>query len=407
MRLPPLAARLTPRLIAALLVWAAASKLYPAILSMLHPLLGLVLPAYLASLLDSTVPLLVALTVLAGSYTLAALLIGVPAALALPLGVRLSVYIPVAVIAVLVAVVVERRLAILSQSGMRASRTCRRILCHSSIAGNAVIAVVAGYAAYLLSSSLGSAVGSYMQSLASRAPPLLQPILAILSTLYIVRLLMFAATAWVLYKAFTTIAEPVVYAVLASPADAAVIVEGLVEAERVKLEKGEAWHQKLLRSSISAVFALVSIPLLYGGIDALVAAIPSLSSNPLISSILYMLYAASPIVSLIVYMVSRRVLNRLASSLAAFRLPRPSARPAIALAVLATLLAVLLAGVEPTIRMLVSTLSCPFTGSCAPMEPPRLLTLGSMLRGVFAKAAADAAGIVRLINALVSQAFQG
>ena len=407
MRLPPAAARMAPRLTAAALAWLAASSIYPHILSLLSPMIAAVLPSSMTGVVGTVASLLVALVELAGSHTLTLLLLGVPAALGLPLGLRLTPIIPAAMLAVLAAAVVERRLLVASLSGMKVERSCRRIYCYLGLAGNMLAAILAGYGAYMLTYSLGSTIGEYLSMAPRYAPPVLGKLLAMLANLYIVRLLVFVVTAWLLYKMFTSIAEPVIYAVLASPADAEALVERLVEAERVKLSKGEAWHQRLLRSSISAILALVSIPLLYGGLDAVLSASPSLAANPLVSRVLYLLYAASPIVSLAVYLIARRLLSRLAASLAAFRLPAPSARPAILLALLAFVTAVLIAGVEPTAKMLAATLSCPFTGSCHLAEPQALLAIGAKLRQVFARAANDAAGIVRLINALVTQAFQG
>ena len=407
MRLPPAAARLAPRLAAAVLAWLAASSIYTHILGLLEPLIAALPLSGIAGVASIAAPLLVALVELAGGHTLALLLLGVPAALGLPLGLRISPAIPAAMLAVLAAAVAERRLLVSSLSGMRVTRSCRRIYCYLGLAGNLFAAILAGYGAYLLSYSFGSAVGEYLSTAYRYAPPVLGRLLAILVNLYIIRILVFVVTAWLLYKVFTSIAEPVIYAVLASPADAEALVERLVEAERVKLSKGEAWHQKLLRSSLSAILALVSIPLLYGGIDAALSASPSLAANPLVSNILYLLYAASPIVSLAVYLIARRLLGRLAASLAAFRLPAPSAGPAILLAILAVAAAVLIAGVGPTARMLAAPLTCPFTGGCHPAEPQPLLAIGVKLRQVFTRAANDAAGIVRLINALVTQAFQG
>ncbi len=383
--------------VAALSIYSTLLNTVLAPLASLHPLATFLVPALTAA---------AALSALAGVDALAVLLIGVPAALVLALGYHVSAITAPSLTAFLVTALLARRVAVARGSGVRASRSCGRA-CIAATASSYLALGAAGYAAYALGARLGASIGAWLASLPRLAPEPLATLLRVLSNLYIVRLLVFALTAWLVYKVVVGLAEPVVYAVLASPGDARRLVDGLVEAELRALREGRAWHQKLLESSLSALLALFTIPLLYAAADAILAATPRLASNPIVARLYTLLYAAAPLTSLVVYIVARRALRGLARRLARLELGAPSPRPAAILAALAVATALLIAGPQATAKMLYTTLACPLTGACQPPEPRQLLEIGAAISRLLARAASDAAGIARLINALVAQAFQG
>ena len=417
MKLPHALARFAPRLAAAVAAVLSTRDIYMPLLSLLNPLpglLGFMLLSIVWSYIGALVQLVLVIILLVGGYTLALLLIGVPLALAMAIGVKPSMYTFASILVILLAAIVERRLRVKTLSGMSAVSEPRGVLAFASLAGNIFLLAVSIYAAYQLSASLGASIGEYLASYLATPPSkeagamlILHRLIATILNLYIVRLILFAVIAWLLYKAFTSIAEPIIYAIVASPADAATLVDRMVAEERDRLARGEAWHQKLLYSTISAIFALVSIPLTYSLVDVIISLNPSIASNPLAAKILHLLYGAAPIVSLAIYMLSRRMIGSFIARLASMHFPTLSMKPAIVLAVLTLLVAVMLAGPQATIRMVETVVLCPFTNTCTPVEPEPLRYIGVKLSNAFTRMAMETASIARLINALIVQAFQG
>ncbi len=224
--------------------------------------------------------------------------------------------------------------------------------------GYYVILVLAALGMYFLGEGFGAA---FAQLLVPRNIGGLSLLASLASQTVLLRIALLVLLVWVVYKISSQVAEPIFFAVFASRDAVRQLVDRMVAEERERIEKGEAWYQKLFFSSLSHVAGIISFLVVYGAVRvvslllALLASSQGYASTPLLSMLL-----DTPILAgLVGYYVGYRLAkSRIAKSM--YNVSPPSLKKSI---VLMVLLALALYASGTLVAFLIQSFKCALLGS--------------------------------------------
>ncbi len=404
MRIPAKLAAILARIVAAVFAAYSTALVTGEAISYTLRYTGGSLPFYYLYNTDIVTMLLAAVTSIAtilGRYRAAIIILGLLSVYAYALGAPLPLPIIFALLALLVAPVIERRFELLDRTGVRVERrTTGRTL--YALIGYYTLILLAAYVAYMA----GNAIGSIIAQLFAHAGEgtSLSVLASIAKQLIVLRVVAFVVIAWLLYRIMSHIAEPVFFGVFASREAVKQLVERMIREEHERIRRRETWYQKLYISAMSHLAGVIAFIVVYGvgRVVALILTLLAAGRSAVPPYISYLLDSPLLVGLIGYYAVYRVVKSRLAKML--YEAKPPSMKSAAVLMVLA---AVVLLASGTFINYLLFYLKCALYGGCAqvPTEQGIAATIDAIIASMARIAAQSIQEAALLINYIASVLF--
>ena len=311
----------------------------------------------------------------------------------------------------------SRRFLVVSASKVEIEQVCSARCRFATIVYYVVLGVAAsGFLA--LSFTLGSFVGSLFS-----APLQLTSFAALLAfyleRLYVIRIIVFFVTAYVVYKLFSEYAEPLTFALLASPRAVREHIEKIASEEATRHKTGKTWYNRLFSSAVGGALGFLVTTVVYAVVDILLRIYAALASpEQLARYYVYSLWLRlffSTIGIFLLYPILRRIAYRAVAGFASLTGVKPyKPRLSIALGILTAALLIYLGGTD----YIVAGLGCPFVSSlpgvsqlangvCTVKPNPRVELLNTVIQRIFDAVSADIQRLADTINGIARQLFGG